>query len=49
MGFVHCLVFQKAQSNAAFWELCVFPISGKRRWGEVPVEFGPLERATDSP
>lgn len=33
MGFVHCLVFQKAQSNATFWELCMFPSSGKRRWG----------------
>jgi len=28
---------------------CMFPGSGTRRWGEVPVEFGPLERAADSP
>jgi hypothetical protein len=27
----------------------MFPIYGKRRWREVSVEFGLLERATDSP
>ena len=47
MGFVHCLEFQKARSNATFWEL-YFSMHWWKEVGGVPVEFGPLERATGS-